>query len=69
MESLFIILLSLISVFIVLILFFQTNNKSVYDNENDLNEWTCNFCGFIVQMGNICTYCYTKKENISFKKK
>ena len=41
----------------------------VFANENDLIEWTCNFCGFIVQMGNICTYCYTKKENISFKKK
>ena len=29
------------------------------------SKWNCPECGFLVQMGNSCTYCYTKKPSES----
>ena len=46
---------------IILVLFFQGKNNLNLDDHIDLDEWDCPMCGFKVQMGDICTYCYTKK--------
>ncbi len=44
-----------------MVLFFQGKNNLNLDDHIDLDEWDCPMCGFKVQMGDICTYCYTKK--------
>ena len=31
------------------------------DQSQDLDAWICPECGFHVQAGNECVYCYTKK--------
>jgi rubrerythrin len=31
------------------------------EQESDLEEWVCPECGFTVQAGSECIYCYTKK--------
>lgn len=31
------------------------------EQESDLEEWVCPECGFTVQTGSECIYCYTKK--------
>ena len=57
------------SVFVIVIIFFigvsvlifQRENESQKYTENDLEEWDCPECGFHIQAGIECTYCYTKK--------
>ena len=57
--------LSLIFIFIIFILILNTqkkiNSKNGHNNETNLNEWECPECSFIIQLGTICTYCYTEK--------
>jgi len=33
--------------------------------DSDLEAWVCPECGFNVQMGDVCIYCYTKKRRTS----
>jgi len=44
-----------------LVLIFQGKNNN-YEQSMNLSDWKCKYCGFDVQMGDFCTYCYTKKE-------
>ena len=37
------------------------NSTNTGNDNNNLNEWDCPECGFHVQLGNSCTYCYTQK--------
>ena len=46
----------------ILVLIFQGKNNN-YEQSMYLSAWKCKYCGFDVQMGDFCTYCYTKKEN------
>ncbi len=39
------------------------------EDENDLEEWTCPECGFLVQAGDVCIYCYTEKPGIGSTKR
>ncbi len=50
-----------ILLFCILILIFQGKNGDSEQNMN-LSSWKCKYCGYDVQMGDFCTYCYTKKE-------
>ena len=45
----------------VFALIFQKENVNQKFSEIDLEEWICPECGFNVQAGVECTYCYTKK--------
>ena len=45
----------------ILVLLFQGRNNISNEIKDDLEEWDCPLCGFHIQMGEICTYCYTKK--------
>ena len=50
----------------ILIAFVFYYQKETFDNsnnnqENSLTEWDCPECGFHVQLGDSCTYCYTQK--------
>ena len=44
-----------------LVLIFQGQNSN-YEQRMNLSAWKCKYCGFDVQLGDFCTYCYTKKE-------
>jgi rubrerythrin len=46
----------------ILVLLFQGRNNISNETKDDLEEWDCPLCGFHIQMGEICTYCYTKKS-------
>jgi len=61
MSLIFSVLIAGFIICIILVLFFQGKNNLNSDNEIDLEEWSCPMCGFQVQLGDICTYCYTKK--------
>jgi hypothetical protein len=54
------------SVIILSIFFILKTQKSINqlipkDDESLLSEWDCPECGFHIQLGNSCTYCYTQK--------
>lgn len=55
------IILTGIAVLIIAVFFKQWRENPVIKNQNDLEEWTCPECGFSVQLGTECPYCYTKK--------
>jgi hypothetical protein len=40
-------------------------SRDIDEFAEDLEEWTCPVCGFLVQAGDICVYCYTKKTTQS----
>ena len=66
MEAILSILLTTFILFIVFVLIQQKElNKIKNEDIKDLSEWNCPECGFLVQMGNSCTYCYTKKPSES----
>jgi len=51
-------------IIIILVLYYQREEYISSENdENSLSEWDCPDCGFHVQMGVSCTYCYTQKPN------
>ncbi len=57
-----IIIISIITI-IFLVLFKQnnsSNNLELEDHES-LEEWDCPECGFHIQIGDSCTYCYEQK--------
>ena len=60
---LFISLLIIFFIFVigVFALIFQRENDNQKYTEIELEEWNCPECGFTVQAGIECTYCYTKK--------
>ena len=56
----------------ILVLIFLSKKHAEPENpedENDLEEWTCPECGFLVQAGNVCIYCYTEKPGYGSTKK
>ena len=61
MQIFFSVLLTGCFIFFILTLFFQSENSFKNEDKDDLEEWDCPLCGFHIQMGKICTYCYTKK--------
>jgi len=50
-----------ITIFIICVLYIQREETPENDDQKDLEEWTCPDCGFSVQLGTECPYCYTKK--------
>ena len=57
-------IIAVLIVSVLAILRAQRNiNKSENLTESDLEEWTCPECGFEVQAGEECIYCYTKKSD------
>lgn len=62
MQIIFSVFLTGIFLLLILVLFFQGETNKSSDIEIDLEEWNCPECGFQVQMGDVCTYCYTKKR-------
>ena len=55
----------IISMVLIVIMVFPYQNKSISNSDtNDeklLEEWYCPECGFHVQLGDTCTYCYEEK--------
>tara|TARA_B100001029_G_C15038711_1_gene442021 strand:- start:209 stop:406 length:198 start_codon:yes stop_codon:yes gene_type:complete len=55
----------LFSLILLIILIFSYQNKTSqnieFQDEIFLEEWDCPECGFHVQMGTTCTYCYEDK--------
>ena len=59
-------IIAVLIVSVLAILRAQRNiNKSENLPESDLEEWTCPECGFEVQAGEECIYCYTKKSDLT----
>jgi len=63
MEIIISILLSCIIISFILILITQKNINKINTKEDKpcLSEWDCPECGFHIQLGDSCTYCYTQK--------
>jgi rubrerythrin len=50
-----------IMIIIICVLYIQREETPENDDQEDLEEWTCPDCGFAVQLGTECPFCYTKK--------
>lgn len=62
--EIFISIILISTVLIVTLIFFhqkETYGNSEFKDEKFLEEWDCPECGFHVQMGDSCTYCYEQK--------
>lgn len=54
-------LLSFAAVTVVLLLSKKVRNTEEAADNGDLTEWVCPDCGFTVQAGDTCIYCYAKR--------
>ena len=63
MSQFFIPLIFLMGITIIIIgvLYSQRKETPANFDQDDLEEWTCPDCGFSVQLGTECPFCYTKK--------
>jgi len=62
--EIFISILTFLSLLLITLVFLKQKESSQNNIESDkdsLNEWDCQMCGFHVQMGDFCTYCYEQK--------
>ena len=50
-----------IMIIIICVLYLHREETPENDDQEDLEEWTCPDCGFAVQLGTECPFCYTKK--------
>ena len=50
-----------ITIIIIGVLYSQRKETPANFDQDDLEEWTCPDCGFSVQLGTECPFCYTKK--------
>ncbi len=58
-----VVIISIIIIFGIIAFYYQHENADQKFTDTDLDEWDCPECGFHIQAGLQCTYCYTKKPN------
>ncbi|MEE9190588.1 MAG: hypothetical protein V3U16_07450 [Candidatus Neomarinimicrobiota bacterium] len=56
------IILAGITVLIIAVFVRQWSENTENKDQDGLEEWTCPECGFSVQLGTECPYCYTRKS-------